>query len=77
MRTRNTATKMTTDIIRESTLLVVPHGVEKIQIRITTTKKKNIRKVPTPIIPNTRDELFVTVDAASSVPPVIASIARY
>lgn len=68
---------MTRDIIRDSTLLAVPHGVEKIQIRITTTKKKNMRKVPIPIIPNTRDELLVAVDAVSSVPPVIASIARY
>lgn len=66
---------MTTDIIRDNTLLAGPQGVEKIQIKITTMKKKNIRNVPTPIIPNTRDELFVTVDAASSVLSVIASMA--
>ena len=67
-------TNTMTDIIRDSTLFFVPHGVENIHMSTTTTKKKNSRNVPTPIIPNTRFDVFVTVDAASSVPLLIASI---
>lgn len=65
------------DIIRDKTLFFVPHGVENIHISTTTTKKKNKRNVPMPIIPKTKFEVFVTVEAASSVPLLIAIISIY
>jgi hypothetical protein len=65
------------DIIRDKTLFFVPHGVENIHISTTTTKKKNKRNVPMPIIPKTKLEVFVTVEAASSVPLLIAIISIY
>ena len=76
IRTRKTTMNRTTDTPRAITLLFVAHGVEKMQTPTKTKKKKNNKNVPTPIIPNTRDELFVTDDTASSVPLLINTISR-
>lgn len=65
------------DNILDKTLFFVPHGVENIHMSTTTTKKKNRRNVPMPIIPKTKFEVLVTVEAASSVPLLIAIISIY
>ena len=67
----------TTDTPRAITLLVGAHGVENMQTPTTTKKKRNNKNVPTPIIPNTRVELFVSDDTASSVPLLISTISRW